>query len=94
MESMLTVRLDENIKAAGTRIMKELGYTPSAAVRELFEYTIKNEKLPFETVQKPTESEIKRRIALFDQFHTKEPMNLSAHEIKEMRLKEKYGLNA
>ena len=94
MESILTVRLDASVKEQGTAVLNRCGYTPSSAVRELFDYAIKHDALPFEQEEKPDEEEIKRRIAAFDACHTKQPSGLSDEEIREERLRERYGSRA
>ncbi len=94
MEAILTVRLDETTKKQGSKVMQEFGYTPSMAVRELFEYAVKHDALPFNKHEKPSKSEIKKRIALFDACHTKEPIQISDDEIRVARLEERYGFDA
>ena len=39
MESVMTVRLNGDMKERAAAIMRREGYTPSSAVRRLFEYT-------------------------------------------------------
>lgn len=94
MESVLTVRLDAATKEQATAIMRRYGYTPSMAVRRLFGYVVKHDELPFNKQEKPTKDEIKRRIAAFDACHTKNPTGLTDAEIRELRLKERYGSGA
>ena len=48
MESVLTVRLDGAVKEQGAAVMQRCGYTPSAAVRRLFDYAVRHVALPFE----------------------------------------------
>ena len=94
MESVLTVRLDDAMKRQGTAVMQRCGYTPSTAVRRLFDYAIKHDALPFGECEKPSEEEIRRRIALFDACHTKHSADVSDEEIRKARLEERYGLDA
>lgn len=93
MESVLTVRLDADTKERGTRVMKRYGLTPSQSVRELFAYAVRNDALPFDNAQKPSRGEIAQRIAAFDACHTKEPLTLSDEELRDLRLRERYGLD-
>lgn len=90
----MTVRLDSDMKEQGTAVMNRCGYTPSSAVRELFSYAVKNDSLPFDTLKKPDEDEIKRRIEAFDFCHTKRPSGLADEEIREAGLQERYGPRA
>lgn len=53
MESVMTVRLNGDMKERAAAIMRREGYTPSSAVRRLFEYTVKHDGLPFEKSEKP-----------------------------------------
>lgn len=94
MQSVLTVRLDGAVKEQASAVMRRYGYTPSSAVRCLFDYTVKHDKLPFDEREKPSKEEIKRRIAAFDECHTKRPSGMSDDEIREARLKDRYGLDA
>lgn len=94
MESVLTVRLDDRMKEQGIAVMKRCGYTPSEAVRRLFDYAVKNDDLPFDEREKPSKEEIGRLIAAFDECHTKRPINMTDDEIREARLRERYGSGA
>ena len=91
MESVMTVRLNGDMKERAAAIMRREGYTPSSAVRRLFDYTVKHDGLPFE---KPDRDELRRRIEAFDQVHTKRPLTMSDEELREARLKDRYGFDA
>lgn len=91
MEAILTVRLDGAVKEQGAAIMRRYGYTPSAAVRRLFDYTVKHDALPFDDHEKPSKEEIRRRIAAFDACHTKRSTGMTDEEIREARLEARYG---
>ena len=80
MESVMTVRLNGDMKERAAAIMRREGYTPSSAVRRLFEYTVKHDR-----------DELRRRIEAFDQVHTKRPLTMSDEELREARLKDRYG---
>lgn len=94
MESVLTVRLDSNLKERGTHVMRQCGFTPSQAVRNLFDYVVANNGLPF--VEKPgaDKDAVRERIRAFDRCHTKEPLTLSDEELRDERLRERYGFDA
>lgn len=94
MESILTVRLDDEVKKQGAAVMSRCGYTPSSAVRRLFDYAVKHDSLPFEQREKPDAEEIKRRIAAFDACHTVRSTGMTDEEIREARLEDRYGLGA
>lgn len=94
MEGMLTVRLDENVKQRGTKVMAKLGITPSQAVRKLFDYAAAYDELPFTSSAKPSKNEICKRVEAFDRCHTLTPLTLTDDELREERLKERYGLDA
>ena len=87
MESVMTVRLNGDMKERAAAIMRREGYTPSSAVRRLFEYTVKHDGLPFEKSEKPDRDELRRRIEAFDQVHTKRPLTMSDEELREARLR-------
>ena len=94
MESVLTVRLDPRIKEQGTAVMKRQGFSPSQAVRKLFDYAVVHDALPFNEPAKPRERDLSKRIAAFDRCHTKRPLALSDDDLREARLKERYELDA
>lgn len=106
MESILTVRLDSEVKERGSAIMKENGLTPSQAVRKLFDYAIRNDALPFKDENAPDKASIKKRIAAFDALRISTPTlkksvapfdkplsQLTDDDIKSARMKERYGLD-
>lgn len=94
MESVLTVRLDNKVKEQGAAVMRRYGYTPSSAVRRFFDYAVKHDALPFDQQDRPSKEEIRRRIAAFDACHTKCSSGMTDDEIREARLRERYGLGA
>lgn len=94
MEAMLTVRLDADVKRRGAQAMSNMGVTPSQAVRKLFDYAATHDALPFETGSKPSKEDIRDRIAAFDRCHTKAPLTMTDEELREERLKDRYGSNA
>lgn len=94
MESILTVRLDSNLKERGTRVMKQCGFTPSQAVRNLFDYVVANNGMPFAEKPEADKGAIRERIRAFDRCHTKEPLTLSDEELRDERLRERYGFDA
>lgn len=94
MEAVLTVRLDPAIKSQGSAVMERLGTTPSKAVRELFDFAVRNDALPFGDAHASSQEEIARRIAAFDRCHTKKPLSLTDDELRDERLRSRYGLDA
>ena len=94
MESVMTVRLSSDMKERAAAIMRREGYTPSSAVRRLFEYTVKHDSLPFEKNEKPDAEELRRRVEAFDRVHTKRPLTMTDEELREARLKDRYGFDA
>ncbi len=106
MESILTVRLDSDVKDRGSAIMKENGLTPSQAVRKLFDYAIKNDALPFRDDGLPDKASIRKKIASFDALRISTPASrknaeafdkplsqLSDDDIKAARMRERYGID-
>ncbi len=94
MESVLTIRLDSAVKTEGSAVMRRLGTTPSRAVRSLFDFAVKHEALPFPVDTPQSESEIERRVRAFDRCHTARPLTLTDDELREERLRSRYGFNA
>ncbi|MFO6300454.1 type II toxin-antitoxin system RelB/DinJ family antitoxin [Rahnella selenatireducens] len=48
--SRMQTRVEENLKQEATQVLKKLGIDPSDAMRQLFQYVVDNEKLPFSAV--------------------------------------------
>lgn len=94
MEAVLTVRLDQETKSKGTEVMKDLGLTPSQAVRRLFDYVVTHDSMPFDLGQKQPNKDVSDRIAAFDRCHTKKPIGLTDNELRDARLKDRHALDA
>lgn len=106
MESILTVRLDSEVKERGSAVMKENGLTPSQAVRKLFDYAVRNDALPFKDEGVQDKTSIKKKITAFDALRLGAPAlkksgepfdkplsQLTDDDIKAARMKERYGLD-
>jgi RHH-type rel operon transcriptional repressor/antitoxin RelB len=91
MSSILTVRLNEEVKRQGTEVLRNQGLSPSAAVQRLFEYVIKHDKLPFNVKERPEEDDIEHMINVLDSFHTRQSSEITDEEIRNARLEERYG---
>ncbi len=94
MEAVVTSRMDARIKDRGSAVMRREGLTPSQAVRQLFEYVARHDKLPFSTKPSLSQEEVRRRIARFDACHTKQPLTSTDDELRDQRLRDRYGLTA
>ncbi len=94
MESVLTVRIDGDMKDRASEVMRREGYTPSSAVRSMFDYIVKHDAMPFSQKTKLSQDEMIRRIAAFDSVHTKQPLTLTDEELRDERLRSRYGLDA
>ena len=73
--------------------MERLGTTPSKAVRELFDFAVRNDALP-SAMRMLRLVKIARRIAAFDRCHTKKPLALTDDELRDERLRSRYGFDA
>ena len=91
MSTILSVRLEDEIKRRGTEAFRSLGLSPSAAVQKLFEYVVKHDRLPFDVVERPSEEEILEAVFILDSFHTKRPSGMTDDEIRNARFEERYG---
>lgn len=94
METILSVRLDTEIKRKGTQIMRQHGMSPSQAVRKLFEVVNAENALPFSTAKNNDKDEVLKRIKAFDACHTKKPLTLTDDELRAERVKERYEIDA
>ncbi len=91
MSSILTVRLDDDLKKRGTETMLRYNYTPSQAVQRLFDYVVEHDALPFDDYDRPSEEEIRAMVVALDSFHTLDQRKVTDDEIREARLRERYG---
>ncbi|MDR0308568.1 MAG: type II toxin-antitoxin system RelB/DinJ family antitoxin [Coriobacteriales bacterium] len=91
MSSILTVRLDDDIKRSGTEVLLRHGLSPSAAIQKLFAYVVKNDELPFTERARPSNDEIERLVAVLDSFHSKKPSGMTDEELKDARMRDRYG---
>ena len=94
MDAVLTVRLDPAIKSQGSAVMERLGTTPSKAVRELFDFAVRNDAPPFGDAPSDFLTRRSMRIAAFDRCHTKKPLALTDDELRDERLRSRYGFDA
>lgn len=93
MESVVTVRLNGDMKDRATEIVRREGHTPSSAVRHLFEYTVKHDGLSCEKSEKPDKGELRRCVEAFDRVRTKRPLTMTDEELRDARLRDRYGLD-
>ncbi len=47
MDAMVTARMSQAKKEAGNSVLEAIGVSPSKAINELYDYLIKQKKLPF-----------------------------------------------
>ena len=90
---MLAVRIDDAVKARGTEIMRENGYTPSSAVQEFFSYIVQNERMPFERRKKPNGTEVRKRLAALSSLKAPGAHAPSDDDIRTARIEERYGID-
>lgn len=92
MDAVLTVRMDARLKDQASAAIVQAGSSPSALVRDVFEYVVKTGHLPLiEERGNPSREEIEARIARFDAVHTKKPLALSDEELRQERMLQRYG---
>jgi RHH-type transcriptional regulator, rel operon repressor / antitoxin RelB len=94
MESIVTARMDADLKERATKVMERRGYSSSQAIRELYSYIVRNDRLPFPQPEAPAHDDVAARVAAFDACVLKHPSRLDDMELKAQRLKERYGLDA
>lgn len=63
-DAMVTARMSESKKKAGTRELKKLGMSASQAINQMFDYLIQNKELPFGAKdERPSHAYSKEEIA-------------------------------
>lgn len=95
-DAMVTGRMTKQKKEAGNRILAELGTNPSAAINALYDYVIREKKLPYEQEeefgwQKYTKEQIAEAKAFVDSLVMPLPVDsrfrtMTTEEAKRERL--------
>jgi len=94
MDSVITVRLEKDVKEKATKILMSRNLTPSAAVQQFFDAIVKTGDMPLrQKTDVPSPEEIKRRLQAMDRLHTRQPVRMTDDEIRAARLKEKYDID-
>ena len=91
METLVTSRIDTNIKASAVPVFEKFGYTTSTAIRKLFDYAATQKVMPFEVLQKkPSSNIVQEKIAAFDSLRITGLEKTSDDDVKQARLKARY----
>jgi len=91
---ILTVRLNKEVKEKATRIIERKNLTLSAVVQRFFDAIVQTGEVPYlQESERPSSEEIELRLTAMNRFHTKLPLDLTDHEIKAARIKERYGID-
>jgi antitoxin component of RelBE/YafQ-DinJ toxin-antitoxin module len=89
----VSARVNAATKQSAQSIIESKGLTISAVFQRTLEDIARTGKVPQSTEQVLSKEEIKRRVAVVMALQLPEPCNLTDDEIREMRLKEKYGVD-
>ncbi len=93
MDAVVTARVPQEKKDSATRILRDLGMTPSQAINRLFDYVIANKEVPFESKRRHSPEEIADMLAFIDSLSSPTPSTMTDDEIREARLSEKYSIS-
>lgn len=95
-DTMVTARMTQQKKEAGNRILKELGTNPSQAVNGLYDFVIREKKLPYQQQeefgwQKYTKEQIAQARALVNSLVIEDSRfsTMTDDEIRQERLASK-----
>lgn len=94
MESMHTMRLDSVANEQGTEIMRRIDAKPLRAVCDLSDCASGSDALPFVASDKSSGADVAWQMRAFERCHTKAPLSLTDDELREERLKARYGTSA
>lgn len=91
----VTARVNAATKQSAQSILEEKGLSISIAVQRTLENVARTGDVPFleQQTTQLSQKEISKRLKAVQAFELPEPINLSDAEIREMRLREKYGLD-
>jgi antitoxin component of RelBE/YafQ-DinJ toxin-antitoxin module len=89
----VSARVNAATKQSAQSILANKGLTISKVFQRTLEDIARTGKVPHKTEQELSKEEIKRRVAAVMALQLPEPCNLTDDEVREMRLKEKYGVD-
>lgn len=93
MEAIVTARMDAGTKLRASEVLEREGLSSSEAIRLFFEETVRRGSLPFQREGRPERSELIRRIAAFDACRAKGMGNMTDEQLRNARMKDRYGLD-
>ena len=100
MDAMVTARMSAGLKARGNEILAQTGKTPSAFIGEIYEYIVREKRLPDLTPSRPADADSNERAKLYKEFvlDTVLPVpasfweeSVSDNDLVTQALEEKYG---
>ncbi|MDR0501674.1 MAG: type II toxin-antitoxin system RelB/DinJ family antitoxin [Coriobacteriales bacterium] len=95
MKSMLTVRINKDVKDKATAILKKNGMTISSLMQTIISEIVATGDIPITRFQtQVSKEEIFARINALNDLELPVPINLSDDEIRDARLGEKHGFAA
>ena len=94
MSSIITIRLQKDVKDKANATLRELGITPSRAVQQLYDHIVKYGSLPFDNDEHPPGEEVKKRLAALSKLELKQPTLLDDTQIRSARIRERYDIDA
>ena len=91
METLVTSRIDSNLKDRVTGILKENGLTTSDAIRQMFEAVAINNAPDYFKARTTDRQQAKDKIARLDNIYVRGFENCTDEELRKMRIENRYA---
>ncbi len=96
MESIVTTRIDADLKQRVASVLKEEGITMSVAIRQMFEQIARENSFSQNSFNRTNSKTVnvksaKKKIASLDSLYVRGFENSTDEEIKQMRMEDRYA---
>ena len=91
METVVTSRIDSDLKDKALSVLSKRGLTASDAIRKMFEQVAMGNDALFSDATKPNAQEVRRKIARLDAIYVHGFECATDEDLRRMRREERYA---
>ncbi len=91
METVVTSRIDSDLKDKAVGILQQRGLTASDAIRQMFEQVAINNDVQFLTAERVDFAKAKEKIARIDSIYVRGFEDATDEDLKRARLEDRYA---
>ena len=91
METVVTSRIDSDLKDKALSVLSKRGLTASDAIRKMFEQVAMGNETLFADTTKPNAQEVSQKIARLDAIYVHGFEGSTDEDLKRMRREERYA---